>query len=128
MGRLFLITATVAMLIYAGISEVNAMGKIKIIPEPSLSGIRDDNWSVDVPSMLSYYDSLFNGMSLAHIVPVLENENIQFKFISDSEIQFVPRKFFLPMLASYICVVVIEFENGIFKKTKSVYMCGLLAP
>lgn len=126
--KLFLILAITATLLYAGISEVNAMGKIKIIPEPSLSDIRNDDWSVDVSRMIAYYDGLFNGMSSADIVSILEGEDVQFKFISDSEIQFIPRKTFLPMLTSYMCVVVIEFESGMFKSIKSIDMCGLLAP
>lgn len=101
------------------------MERIILIPEPSITDIRREDWAIDRPAMLEHYNKVFAGMSAEQVIELLETEEAPFKFVSDSEIQFAAEKSFFPPLASYGCLVRIAFIDGMFNEAVDVSMCGV---
>ncbi len=101
------------------------MSNIQLIPEPTLSSIRDDSYAVNAEAMKTSLNNLFAGKTAQEVLEILEAENVEFKFASGDEMLVFPRKSFPAVLASYSCVATLAFEDGAFAETKSISLCGL---
>lgn len=122
-----IVVCLIAVLFFTLQHGDRSVGSFVIIPEPSLSDIRTEGWSVDEEAMLDHYQRLFDKMPAEQVVHTLEENNIQFKFISDTEIQFGVSKGFLPVMASYRCLVRVSFADGFFDKAEDISACGVVA-
>lgn len=114
-------------LLYSQCAGGQSVDNFILIPEPSLLDLRDEDWNIDELAMLDHYQKMFGNMSAEQVVKILNENEVIFKFISDSEIQFGVRKNFTPIMASYGCLVRLSFVDGMFNKAEDVSACGVVA-
>lgn len=114
-------------LLYSQCAGGQSVDDFILIPEPSLLDLRDEGWNIDERAMLDHYQSLFSNMSAEQVAKMLNKNKLIYKFISNSEIQLGVRKNFIPIMASYGCLVRLSFVDGMFNKVEAVSACGVIA-
>ena len=123
------LAALLALMATQSLAEEAALAEtMALVPPPTLSALRAGTYEVDKTAMTRAIEAQLAGVSSREIMALLRAEEIEHRIVSEDLIAVIPRKVFLPVLASYACLVDLAFEDGHFARVADISGCGLIPP
>ncbi|MEM1232570.1 MAG: hypothetical protein AAGH70_00460 [Pseudomonadota bacterium] len=102
------------------------MSVFDLTPEPTLLAVRRETYEVDKAAMVARIEAALSGLSATEVMEMIRREEIEHRVVSEDLISVIPRKTCHPVLASYVCIVDLSFEDGRFQGVDDISACGLV--